>query len=233
MVDVAGIDVGAAVEQQVDHLAGAGEVERRLAVAAALAHPLRLRVQDAPQQIGPVQVRRRAGVRHGAGRDEAVGSRAARHMQRVEAAGPPVAAAIGIGAELEQQLDELQIVREMDEGGAVEGKGRGIDHRPRRRVAPKQLPNHGEISGGERLAELLLDRSGQAAGDLLDLRLQRRPALEPVLTRQDELGVRQRHPLLVGEVAAHALARGRVIVAERPQELLRPLSLLFEGRVRR
>ena len=38
MIDVAGIDVGAGCKEQVDHGPRAGEVERRLSIAAALVH---------------------------------------------------------------------------------------------------------------------------------------------------------------------------------------------------
>ena len=69
-------------------------------------------------------------------------------------------------------------------------------------------------------------RRGSRGG--LDVRLERRPALEAVLAREDELRVRERRALLVGEMLPDAGDRFGVALSELTDQLLRELLLLLE-----
>jgi len=160
VVDVARVGVGAALEQQVHDLARAGEVQRRLSIAAALVDALGVVIEHAPEQIRPVEVRRGTSVRLGARRDQPVGDIATRRVQRVEPTRPPVALPVRVSAELEEHVDHGGVVRERDDRRRIEREQRRIDQRPGGRVSLEQRANRRRVSCAERALELLDHRIG-------------------------------------------------------------------------
>ena len=127
VVGVARVHVGARGEQQVDHSARRREVERRLAVAAALVHARGIVGDHLREQVGTIEVRGGAGVGNRARCEQPVGGGAGGDVQRVKPSCPPIAPPIRIGAELEQHLDHGEIVREGDDGRLIEGERRLVD----------------------------------------------------------------------------------------------------------
>jgi hypothetical protein len=124
----------------------------RLPVPPAFVHARRIRGEHPAQEIRAVQLggRARIGNRsglHQPGRDVAAGE-----VERVKAAGPPVAAAVRIGAELEQELDHGQVpgAREVDEGRSVEREDGSIDQARRSRQALDERAQSLEVATLER-----------------------------------------------------------------------------------
>lgn len=108
VIDVAGVDVGAALEEQARHRHRAREVERRLAVAAARPHLRRVGVEQRNESIRHPQPRRRVDVHPGAALDQ-VGSEVAVVVEDPEATGPPVAPGVDVGAGGEEEVDDLAV----------------------------------------------------------------------------------------------------------------------------
>ncbi len=128
MIDIAGIDVRSARQEQVDGFPRAREMQRRLTVPASLVHARRIRVEDLFQEIQPVQSRRRAGIGNGAGRQESVGSGRTRSVERMETAGPPTALAVRVGAEVEERHHDLEVVTgSCHQRGRVKTEQRFVD----------------------------------------------------------------------------------------------------------
>ena len=111
VIDVARVDVGAVLEEQIDDGARLREVERRLAVAAALVHARRILLDHAREEIDAVEMRGGARVGDRTRGEEPVRGVAGGDVQRVEGARPPLAPPIRIGAELEEHVDHREVVR--------------------------------------------------------------------------------------------------------------------------
>ena len=102
-------------------------MERSLAVAAALVDDSRIAGDQLAKRLGAIQMRGRARVNRCARGDESFRGRAGRRIQRVKSAGPPLAAPVRVGAEVEQHVDHRGIVGERDDGGSVEAEHGLID----------------------------------------------------------------------------------------------------------
>jgi len=133
-------------------------MQRRLSVTAAFVHAGGSVRNEASQQVGTVQVRRRAGVNHGAGRDQTFCRRSRRRIERVEPAGPPVAAPVGVGAAVEQRVHHREVVRVRHDRRRVEGKHRTIDPMPQLGMFLKQTAQHAGVMPAEGVAQERLGR---------------------------------------------------------------------------
>src|SRR5688572_3528803 len=102
-------------------------MERRLPVAPALVHAGRIFADHAREQIEAIELRRGARVRHRACGEQTLGRTTGGGVQGVKAACPPVAAAVGVGAELEEQLDHREVVGVGDDRRRVEPEHRLVD----------------------------------------------------------------------------------------------------------
>ena len=109
MIDVARVDRRAMVEQVAGDVDRRGEVERGLAVAAARVHQRRVGRQQCVEPVdhavpgGGVDVDHRATFEQERHQRSIV-------VEHAEAAGPPVAARVDVGAGLEQQVGHLAVV---------------------------------------------------------------------------------------------------------------------------
>ncbi len=111
VVDVSGIDISAVCEQQIDHLPGSGEVQRRLTVATSFVDARWILPEHMQEQIRSVELGRRACVGYRTSFEQSFGHDTMCRMQSMKAAGPPIAPAVGIGAEIEEHLNHREISR--------------------------------------------------------------------------------------------------------------------------
>ncbi len=233
MVEIARIDVGTGIQQQVDDRSRACEVQWRLPITTALGHALRVDRQHGGEQIGSVQMRCRTGIGYGTGGEQAFRSRSRRHVQGVKRTRPPFTARIRIGTEFEQHLDHRRIVRTRHDGRRIEWEEGRVDERPELGVR-RQQPSDGPcVALLHRVVQLIVRRTLDSEA-LFDVPLERGPVGEPVLARQHELGVGQHDARLVGEHCAHAGARLWLVAGNRAQQffclgfLLREIGARWE-----
>src|SRR5687768_580665 len=108
----------------------------------------------------------------------------------MKSAGPPAAPRVRIGPELEERVDQLEIAAGRGNyRRRVEGEDRSIDQLSRGRLTPQKTPQPRHVRFFDCAAELVDDRLARRLAYGIDVRLERAPALEPVLTRENELGV--------------------------------------------
>src|SRR6185369_15377660 len=93
------------------NLRSAREVERRLAVATAGVHDLRIGRDEGLQSVQHAESRCSVCVYSGAALDEECGELRIAAIEHAEAAGPPVAASVDVGAVVQQQVDHLAVLR--------------------------------------------------------------------------------------------------------------------------
>ena len=101
MVNVARIDVRAGCKEQIDDWARPREMEWRLTIPAALVYARRIFGDHSRKEVGPVEVRRRASIGDGAGRNQSVRGGTSRGVQSVKSARSPIAAPVGVSPEVE------------------------------------------------------------------------------------------------------------------------------------
>ncbi len=108
VIDVAGIDVGAVVDEQLGNLQGRGDVQGRLAIAAAGVDRIRIGRDQLADAVDHAQPRRGVDVDRRPTLDQEACERLAR-VEHAEAPRPPVAARVDVGASAEQDVDHLAI----------------------------------------------------------------------------------------------------------------------------
>jgi hypothetical protein len=145
----------------------------------------------------------------------------------VEGAGPPRAAPVRIGAELEEDVDHRDVVGAVDDGGRVERKEGRVDHLPQGGLPLEDAAHGVDVAPAEGGGDALV-RWPSLLLECVDVSLERGPIVEAVLARQHELRVGEGDGLLVGEHGADAVACFGVAGGEGLQELLRLLLLLRE-----
>ncbi len=98
VIDVERVGVGAGVEQQVGDLDARGNVERRLPIAGARAHDVRIGDDHGAERVEHPQLRRRVGVKARSALEQNGGERRVRVLQQSETAGPPGALGVDVRA---------------------------------------------------------------------------------------------------------------------------------------
>ena len=136
VVDVARVDVGAAVQKELRHLDGLREVQRQLPVAAA-----RVNRADPRRASGGRRRTSRAAPRDGSrarrrARSGTTRATASCHVvEHVEAAGPPVALLVDVGAGAQQHVDDVAVRR------SHRRQQRRLPERRRRRADRRAAPS--------------------------------------------------------------------------------------------
>jgi hypothetical protein len=196
--------------------------------AAALVDARGIRGEDGREEIGAVEVRRGAGVGDRAAGEQPFGRGAADDVQRVESAGPPVAAPGGVGAALEQHVDDVRVlVGCVDERGGVEGEHRLVQRGAQLGALAEERAQRRRVAALHGSHEALARRQ-PIVGEPVDVFLQLAPAPEAVLAREDELRVGEGELRLVRQLGAESRGRVRVAGAVGAPELLGELLLLRE-----
>jgi len=130
VIDVARVRVGAGLEEQVGDLARPREVQRRLSVATALVHARGIRGEHGGEQVDPIEIRCRACVGDCTGGHEVIRGGTARTVKWMKSPCPPAALSIGIGAELEQHIDHINMLaRHRHERRRIESENGRVDVR--------------------------------------------------------------------------------------------------------
>ena len=140
VIDVARVDLGAAIEQEVRHRHGLREVERQLPIPAARVDQAGISGQHAPDVFDHSEPHRMVDLRHRPAADEERRHprRPPRIVEDVEPAGPPVAFLVDVGAGAQQHVGHLAVLP-LDRGEQrrlAEGTARGglVDPRLQLRV---------------------------------------------------------------------------------------------------
>ena len=182
-------------------------MQRRLPVAAALVHSRRIRVEHLLEELEAIEVRGGARVRNRACGKQALRDRIVCPVQRMEAAGPPIAAPVRVGAKLRAARRRARRCRAPDTatiaGESNPNVGAFTTSRSLRRERGKQLPQLGDIARADRPLESFLRRESLQVQPF-DVVAQRGPVREPVLAREHELRVGEDDAHFVGERGAHA-----------------------------
>ena len=106
VIDVARIDVGAAVEKQLGNVDGRRDVQRRLPVAAAGVHERRAFGEEPLERLAHAQLRGRVRIDLGATLEQMRHESRVRAVEHAEAAGPPAAAGVDVRAGIEERVDQ-------------------------------------------------------------------------------------------------------------------------------
>ena len=230
MIDVSRIDVRAAGEKEIDDGARAGEVKRRLSIAAAFVHARRIGGDHPGQELRAIEMGRRAGVGDGPRSDQPFGRVTGGRVQRMKAACPPCAALIGIGAVVEQYVDDRAIVGVGDDRRRVEAEHGVVDPCAELRMLFEEPPQRIRVVVSERVVHAL-ERRARRVRSLVDVLFERRPVGESVFAREHELRVGEGDVLFVGQRGSDALACIDVAGSKSTKQLLRLLLLLSEIRM--
>ena len=188
VIHIARVEVGATIDEVLRDLGRAGVVQRRLPIAAAGVDERRITVDEVAQAIEHAEVRRGEDVDDRASRDERrrfLGCAVV--FQKAEAAGPPRALEVEIGAVRQQDVEQRQVLRRSCDRPAVEIADRLVDGCSHLGVAFEQLADALDVAGVQRADKLLHRRLGER----IDLALHRRPALEAVAAGDDQLRIGQ------------------------------------------
>ena len=153
VVHVAGVDLGAVVEQEPGDLDVARDVQRRLAVASAGVHDAGVGGDELLQPIEQAQARGGVRVDRRSALDQERLEPAIR-VEHAEAAGPPVAARVDVGARFEQHVDQLAIPalnRHQQRGRAERAFGhRLVEPRLELGMALERLADPRGVAGSDR-----------------------------------------------------------------------------------
>jgi hypothetical protein len=111
VIDVARVDVGAVVEQERRHLDRRRAMQRSLPVSAARVDGGGIRRDHRLHVVQAIELRGGRRIEPRPARDQVVRQpvRGVRVVQHAEAAGPPVAALVDVGAGVEQGVDHRAI----------------------------------------------------------------------------------------------------------------------------
>ena len=122
MVDVAGVEVGAVVEEERGDLDGGCEVEGELAIAAAGVDELGVGGEELADAVDHAEAGCGVDIEDGAAGDEIVGEVGGGGVEHAEAAGPPARACVDVGAGGEEYVDEVAAIaiHSGDDGWGVE-----------------------------------------------------------------------------------------------------------------
>ena len=228
MIDVASIDVCAAIEQVLGDLDGAGAVQRRFAIAASCENQRRIPFDQLAQAIELPEVCGGEDVHDCAARDQGFGLLGRDvPLQQAEGTCPPIALEVQVRAVLDQDVEQRQVL--------PRGHRRPSAERPSRSI-------HGGAHFGvslEQRADLFRIARAESADELLQRRLRERinfpphrgPALEPIAAGDDELGVGEGERVAggwFGMQGANAPQRIRVTRRSGAQQVFRPFLLHFQ-----
>src|SRR6267378_6282188 len=114
MVHVPRIDIRSRCEKQIDNGARCCKMEWHLPIASTFIHARWILGDQASEEVGTIEVCRRASIGDSAGCDQPVGGGARRRVERVKSARPPIAAPVRVGTEVEQHVYHLRIFGEGD-----------------------------------------------------------------------------------------------------------------------
>jgi hypothetical protein len=163
VVHISGVDVRAPVEEQRRDFHGAGEVERRLAVASARVHEARVGVEELAKPIDEPEPR--GGVRSddGPSSDQSFGptiilGRQRDEVEDAETARPPSAFRVDVRAVLEEDVEKIEVALRGDNGGPIEGKMRLVELLAQGREAAEHVAQGFRIApldGPDELAQVL------------------------------------------------------------------------------
>src|ERR1700730_2317582 len=113
-------------------------------------------VGDHPsEEIGTIEVRRRASVGDGACCDQSVGGGTSCSVERVKSARPPIAAPVRVCTEVEEHVDNRWIACEGHDGRRIEGEQRLVDPFAELRVLLEKAPHGICIMPRERVVHAL------------------------------------------------------------------------------
>ncbi len=107
VIDVARIDIGAAVEKQLGNRDGRGDVQRRLSVAAAGVNRRWAFCEEPVERLEHAQLRGRVRVDLGPTLDQMGNEDRIRGVEHTKAAGPPAAANVDVRAGVQERVDHV------------------------------------------------------------------------------------------------------------------------------
>jgi hypothetical protein len=116
MIDVAGIDLGAARQKQRGDLHRAREVKGHLSITAAGADEGWVTVEHRSQPVDQSQPGRGMSRERRTAAQQVLGHLVARAIQDAEAPRPPLAPLVDIGAQFDQQVPPSRVVRSRPRG---------------------------------------------------------------------------------------------------------------------
>ena len=116
VIDVAGVDVGAVIEQVRRDLDRRREMERGLAVAATGVDKLRVALDQLAESVHAGKARRGVDVDHGPALDRVVRQLGRNPVEQTKAAGPPAALGVKVGTGGDERVDHLAAAGAVDEG---------------------------------------------------------------------------------------------------------------------
>ena len=146
VIDAASVDVGAAIEQQVDDFRRRGDVQRQSSVAAALMHPCGILVKQLPHSFKPSQMRRRVNVDFCSAGNQRVGQSRIDVVEHRVAASPPVALQVDVGAVLHQNVDDFDVIACGVDGARTEAEQRTVNVRPQDGILGQKLSRSGRVA---------------------------------------------------------------------------------------
>ncbi len=138
VIDVAGIDLGAVIEQVRRDLDRAGEMERRLAVPAAGVHQVRVERDQFAQSVHHAQACRGVHVDDGAPLDRIGGQLGAGPVKSPKPARPPPTLRVQVGTRVEQDIQH-RAAADVDDRGRIERAQRLVDLRLQLGMALEEL----------------------------------------------------------------------------------------------
>ena len=162
VIDIAGVDVRAMVEQEIDDRRRRGEVQRPLAVAPRRMDQRGILREPCRDLVEHPQPGRGVNVDDGAALDQPSGLFGIRVVQHTEAAGPPVAAGVDVRAEFQQRLDRRAVLLGCDDRLSAEMEQRPVDVRAKRRRVREQRSDLRRVPRFDGFHELVDLRHGAA-----------------------------------------------------------------------
>ena len=126
VIDVFGVDFGAVIEKEFGDLEVAREMERMLAVASARGHERWICANEGAEVIHPTEAGGLMDTDDCATLNGVLGEIVVGVIEEAEAAGPPLAFGVDVGAVFEKEVEHFARA-DVADGGRIEGTYRSID----------------------------------------------------------------------------------------------------------
>jgi hypothetical protein len=128
VVDIAGVDIGAVLKQEIGNLDRPREMKGRLAISSAGMDQFGPAREQFTKRVDATESGGGMGIHDGTALNCVVGEFGRATIEQTESAGPPPAAGVDIGAGFEKRVQDFRGAR-VNNGGRVERSDRFIDLR--------------------------------------------------------------------------------------------------------
>jgi hypothetical protein len=150
VIDVAGVDLGPVRQQVIRDLDGLREVQRPLAITTLLVDDIRVRLDDLLQLVEPSETCRRVRGEDCAARDQVSRDIFRGRIQHAERTCLPIAAQVDVGAEVDEHIQHIAMLRRHLDRPRTERAERVVDLLPHRRRDLEDLSQRDSVAAMKR-----------------------------------------------------------------------------------